>query len=386
MPSSPAIVVKLRPAGPWRLGTGARDHSGALGHSDLVYSAVTSAFSTLGWQEEWLKDTALSPAPAVRFTSLYPFLGRTLFAVPPRTHWPPQGTARVRWKSARFVPLALIEELLNDKHPREDRWEVDGLSGCLIPAGSNSPFRGATRTTAPVDRLTGASREAYSIACLEFAGNAGLWTAAVFREESARLAWADRLKSAFRLLADSGIGGRRSLGFGRAENVEFQEGPLGRLLQPGRPELAVPSGEETAWWLLSVCSPAEEDRIDWSRGQYALAVREGRVESPAGWGAAKRSVRVVEEGSVLVSAAQPVGAAPDVAPPGFAHPVFRFAFPVSLPVPWRTALPQPLVAPAPPPPPPAPEPEPEPAPAAPEPEPVVEPAPEPEPLPEEKSE
>jgi hypothetical protein len=43
---------------------------------------------------------------------------------------------------------------------------------------------------------------------------------------------------------------------------------------------------------------------------------------------------MVEEGCVLAAATEPVGAAVDVAPDGFAHPVYRsgFALPVRLPV------------------------------------------------------
>ena len=43
---------------------------------------------------------------------------------------------------------------------------------------------------------------------------------------------------------------------------------------------------------------------------------------------------MVEEGCVLAAASEPVGAAVDVAPDGFSHPVYRsgFALPVGLPV------------------------------------------------------
>jgi hypothetical protein len=41
----------------------------------------------------------------------------------------------------------------------------------------------------------------------------------------------------------------------------------------------------------------------------------------------------VAEGSVLHSAGTLRGAAPDVAPEGFAHPVFRAGFALSIPLP-----------------------------------------------------
>jgi hypothetical protein len=42
---------------------------------------------------------------------------------------------------------------------------------------------------------------------------------------------------------------------------------------------------------------------------------------------------MVSEGSVVYAAAPPRGSAADVAPEGFAHPVFRAGFAVSIPLP-----------------------------------------------------
>jgi len=46
----------------------------------------------------------------------------------------------------------------------------------------------------------------------------------------------------------------------------------------------------------------------------------------------------VAEGSVLVSSVQPRGAAANVAPDGFAHPVYRAGFALSLPVPMKVPV------------------------------------------------
>jgi hypothetical protein len=59
------------------------------------------------------------------------------------------------------------------------------------------------------------------------------------------------------------------------------------------------------------------------------------VESAAGWGALKPSLRMVREGSVLLAADAPRGCAPDIAPEGSAHPVYRSGFAVTIPIPWR---------------------------------------------------
>jgi hypothetical protein len=44
---------------------------------------------------------------------------------------------------------------------------------------------------------------------------------------------------------------------------------------------------------------------------------------------------MVAEGSVLVSQAPLRGAARDVAPQDFAHPVYRAGFALAIPIPWK---------------------------------------------------
>ncbi len=449
---NPALLVKLRASSPWRIGpdSGARNRVESIFHSDALYSAVTQAMSRLGFLDLWLGATARSAEPAVCFSSCFPLSGDTLFVTPPRTVWPPGAASlasgRVRWKSARFVPLEIVHHILAGKTLNEDRWILDGASGCLIDAGKQGPFRSSLRWSAAIDRLTGAA-ERHASACLEFRPGAGLWTLASFVSPAARDVWQPRVEAAFRWLADSGFGGERSRGWGRAESPEFTAGELPSLLMPmapaqsasgpdvvipplqeppqeqppvqeptPEPELpqpdpepvpepgpdapvpepepipasaeAAPAEEPTVTttpapvsadaelrapnaglpleaapavspepqpptpdpivlpppsepvadrpaphWLLSLFSPAPNDTVDWTRGNYQLINRGGRIESSAGAGALKKQLRMIAEGSVLYSASMLRGAAPDVAPEGFAHPVFRAGFAVAVPLP-----------------------------------------------------
>ena len=96
------LIVKLRPAGPWRSGpdSGARNRVDPMYHSDSLYAAVTAAISTLGMRDAWLDATARNPSgSAVRFSSCFPFLGDLAFIVPPRSVWPPAGTNRCNSES-----------------------------------------------------------------------------------------------------------------------------------------------------------------------------------------------------------------------------------------------------------------------------------------------
>ncbi|MGA9624382.1 MAG: hypothetical protein WBQ65_07925, partial [Bryobacteraceae bacterium] len=154
---NPGLVVKLRPAGPWRIGTdsGARNRVDVIYHSDSLYSAVASAMARLGSLDEWLDATARNGAPAASFSSCFPFFDEIDFVVPPRTIWPPTSpalmSARVRWKSARFVPLDVVRAMLAGQALDGNQWSLDGASECLVPAGSPGPFRTGVRWSAAVD-------------------------------------------------------------------------------------------------------------------------------------------------------------------------------------------------------------------------------------------
>jgi CRISPR type III-A-associated RAMP protein Csm4 len=334
---NPGFIVRLRPAGPWRIGpaSGARNVVDHIYHSDSLYSAITSAIAQLDSLEEWIAATASAEGePAVRFSSLFPYQREMLFVPPPRNAWPPAGTGKVRWQGARFIPAGLVARLLADNHLDEDRWAVDGATGCLLNAdrGQPGPFRTSVRTVAAVDRITGEAIP-HSTACLEFSSDAGLWCAVAFSGDAARRRWSTPVKGAFRLLADSGFGGERSRGWGRAEAPSINEGRLPGLILEMKPS----EGEERGWWMLSLFSPSEHDRVDWTRGNYAVVARSGRVESRAGWGVPKRTSRVVTEGSVVISPAPPRGAAVDAAPEGFPHPVYRYGFALAISIPLKGA-------------------------------------------------
>jgi CRISPR type III-A-associated RAMP protein Csm4 len=445
---NPGLVVKLRPAGPWRIGTdsGARNRVDTVYHSDSLYSAVASAMARLGSLDEWLAATARNGAPAVSFSSCFPFLDEIGFVIPPRTIWPPTSpalmSARVRWKSARFVPLSMVRAMLSGQALDGNQWSLDGASECLVPAGSPGPFRTGVRWSAAVDRLTGAA-ERHSTACIEFRPGAGLWTIVSFQDEAAHSRWLEPIKAAFRLLADTGFGGERSRGWGRSEPPEFTDGTLPDLVlgnggrgptggqgpgaggqgversaelslletpqepapeppvtesAPPEPEVPIaaepvagpappapdeppvaepaplepeapiaaepvpeplppapgpdpqeqqvprpapvqPPAPARAHWLLSLFTPAPDDSVDWRRGNYVVLARCGRVDSPAGSGELKKELQMVAEGSVLCAAAPPRGSAADVAPDGFAHPVFRAGFALSIPLPGASPAP-----------------------------------------------
>jgi hypothetical protein len=110
--------------------------------------------------------------------------------------------------------------------------------------------------------------------------------------------------------------------------------PAAPLTEPSAPAAApAPDDSRRPHWLLSLFTPAPADSVDWGKGDYTVLVRGGRVESSAGSGELKKQLQMVAEGSVIQAGSLLHGAATDVGPDGFAHPVFRAGFAVSIPLP-----------------------------------------------------
>jgi CRISPR type III-A-associated RAMP protein Csm4 len=349
----PAVLIRLRPAGPWRYGPGdgGHDRVDTQYRSDRLYSAVTLAMKQLGWMDEWLEATVKSPVPPVAFTSLFPFQGPTLFVTPPATLWPPSASllttpnpvflSKIRWSVAKFVPTSLVETILLGQNVLADQWLPDPESACLLRRDrlSTTPFHTVLRTGAAVDRLSASAVSVHTSACVEFEPGAGLWTIARYRDEAAHSDWGERVEATFRLLADQGFGGKRSSGWGQTETPEFEAGSWPGLLLPrlaralARRNSRADSTDPSMYWLLSLFSPAEADKVDWSGGDYRTVVRGGFVDGAPAANSSKKQVRMIAEGSVLVAPEELVGTSVDVAPDAFSHPVYRSGMAVSLRLP-----------------------------------------------------
>jgi CRISPR type III-A-associated RAMP protein Csm4 len=337
----PAILIRLRPRGPWRYAAieGGNDRVDKLFRSDRLYSAVTGAMRQFGIVEEWFEATARAQTPKVVLSSLFPFQGETLFLTPPRTLWPPlPGSvatpspvffSKLRLDAAEFVPVSLLDDLLNGRPMLAEQWAPDPESRCLLRRDrpSVSPFRVVTRTRAAVDRLTQEIRRADLLACIEFEPSAGVWCVVRFVDSEAQGEWNQRVRAAFRLLGDSGFGAGRSIGWGQTNEPEIQEGIWPRLLLPraGR-VVSQANGNGTAhsYWLLSLYSPASGDANDWSSGSYGLISRGGR---------SRKTAHMLAEGSVVVASHDPIGTAVDIGSREHGHEVYRSGFALALRLP-----------------------------------------------------
>jgi CRISPR type III-A-associated RAMP protein Csm4 len=323
-----------------------------------LFSALTLAAKQLDLLEEWLDATARSASPAFAFSSLFPFQGDVLFVTPPATLWPPPAglvtspspvfLTKVRWQAANFVPLPLVETILSGQKVLADQWAPDPESACLLRRDrpSTTPFRTVLRTGAPVDRITRQSSAAYTFAGVEFEPGAGLWTVVRFADGAASGVWADRLKGMFRLLADTGLGGRRKAGWGQVQAVEFENGAWPAVLFPklarglakkengAQKENGGNAEGPLPYWLLSLFSPATDDAIDWSGGDYKL------VERRTGG----KQLRFVAEGSVVTATAAPVGKAIDITGGHSAQAMYRSGMTLAFELPAWPETPEPELA------------------------------------------
>jgi len=186
-----------------------------------------------------------------------------------------------------------------------------------------------------VDRASSASAY-YEVGRVTYAPGAGLALLARFDDETVRPTFEQLLD----LLAESGLGGRRSSGYGA---FSWQPGPELAL------ELGQPGGRAV---LLSRFLPRDEE-LDALRGagaSYQLVRVDGWVFSMGRPSQRRQRVMMVAEGAVLAMAADEVcGRVVDVRPiytegrphpqlgsgPGTEHPVYRSGLALALPIPAR---------------------------------------------------
>jgi CRISPR type III-A-associated RAMP protein Csm4 len=323
----PALLVQLQPITPWRCGAGRPGEPASLSPSDTLFGALCDAFRLLGWLPEWLQ----SGVPSTRFSSLFPVQNDVFYAPLPEPLRAYPGLRRVRLEAVRFASFGAIQDLATRKFD-EHRWVLDLASGCLQSAdraGSGGPFRTIHRQRASVDRYSRVAAPATSTTGIEFSQNAGAWGVFVFANPEAAAVWSPRLKAAFRLLADEGIGGWRNAGWGRSRRPRFKEGDLARLLAIAgwNPQPAPAPGR---WWVLGLFAPNEADTVAWEGGAYSTLFRNGWPAPDAG---RKPELRFVREGSVLESPAEPAGRVSLSVVDGLDHPVTRYG--AGLALPWQ---------------------------------------------------
>ncbi|RLC91542.1 MAG: type III-A CRISPR-associated RAMP protein Csm4 [Chloroflexi bacterium] len=174
-----------------------------------------------------------------------------------------------------------------------------------------------------VDRVSSSS-SVYQAGQVRFAPGAGLYLLVVWRDDG----WRDRFWELLQVLGDAGVGGERSSGYG--------------LFTPLKPQpVALPDADGTGRWVtLSSCWPLPgQEGILGPGTAYRLENRRGWMDSPEGRNLRRKSVHMLEPGSVLrtLPGQTTYGGLADVKPDIFtAHPVWRYG--LALPVGYGQAM------------------------------------------------
>jgi CRISPR-associated protein Csm4 len=338
--------------------------------SDSLFAALMATLVEAGENPDDLAgqfpryaEVATGDSPPFLLTSAFPYAGQVRFyRPPPLAYWPISETVREErlkeLKRIQFVSEVIFEKMvagdaLDAWLPPEreaqqtdqglymqgqalwlSRQEVKALPDAMWKAGKvERPFEAFRLLRlwqihqvprVSVDRIRNASN-IFHTGRLTFSPGCGLWFGVDWRDDG----WRGRVTEALSLLADSGLGAERAVGYGhftweaQAEPRRWR-GPQGGDLfitlsryHPGQGELPeVLAAEQTAYELVSVG---------------------GWLASPEDSAQRRRRLWMVAEGSVLRAAGGgPWGDLVDVRPVyksrTFPHPIWRYglACPVAL--------------------------------------------------------
>ena len=251
MPSG--LLIRLRPVGPWRIGpdSGDRDRVDRIYHSDSLYSAVTSAMARLGMLDDWLDATARASGTGGAVQLVFPLPGR----------YAAGGAAAKSVASAAVFQGSLERRAVCAAQRR--RIARGGQGDSPKTAGSSTvPANACSRSARRPRRVRSASRYGRARRSIAKArpfrrirrpasssrpaADCGAWCSFLTMLRGNNGPRRSRPRSG--CSADSGFGGKRSQGWGRAEMPEITRRRWSKFtLNTGRSSgllaaLAVPPG------------------------------------------------------------------------------------------------------------------------------------------------
>ncbi|MBC7343916.1 MAG: type III-A CRISPR-associated RAMP protein Csm4 [Clostridia bacterium] len=301
--------------------------------SDTLYSALFASWVRLGgdpkpWEEAFprrLGNEVIPADPPFLLTSAFPRFQNTLFFPKPRVARRDQATAK-DWKKTRFVDKGIFQKLA--KGCPSDKLQFNPIllqQWLLLTEDPKIPAIAGQEEEIPrvtLDRETQASN-LFSISCVRFGKGWGLWFAVAWRDPERPCAgrtFREAFDLALRELANQGIGGDRTVGYGSFSytllGTEEWPDPL-----PGRPALLLsryhPRPDELPWVIRDSPGYEVEEIGGWS------ITAEGHFR--------RRHVRMLAPGSILIPKdASVLGDLVDVAPLDLqgrrltSHPVWRY--------------------------------------------------------------
>lgn len=316
-------VVSIRLRGSIHLGEGENglETSSALPHSDTLFSAFCHGFRLLYGKSELdqLLNTFMTDSPPFRISSAFPqWEGTFYFPVPLNQLVREKEFKKIGWIEQKGWEKLLAGAQLGD---------MVGQFKCLPPVDQEKqkeikqkpslPWRTQGVPRIGLNRLTNHPDERYfHFAQVHFDSEASFFFLVHLQDESVRV----KFQATWRLLADEGLGGDRSVGKGLFETPQFDT-----LI------LNVPD-RANARTVLSLFYPAEGERGVLQDGWYEFIERKGYIFSADIQSLRRQGVRFFREGSVFGSNKTLVGTLVDVTPQTFTpHKIYRCGVALSVP-------------------------------------------------------
>lgn len=339
-------IFVLNPDSPFHIGSQGVDMEATsdMLHSDTLFSALCHAYLQMGKevpQQEWpLHLSSVFPVIADRSieyshrsisrgdfqTGLY-LVPRPFLDLEP---WLPvegkPSASRKSWKNIRWISLSILEMLRKGQLLQNPAVAHEGE--ILLTAAEKERYfpyqaplwKSGLEGIVPrvkIDRLHNLS-QLYHVGRTHFAPRVGLYFMVDGPEDEIR-----KILPALEILADSGIGGERTYGYGLFNYL-------------GEHTLTFEETEGSRFLLLSLFHPANADEVKSALSYpalYQLSERRGFMDSPQGRNFRRQNVLMVTEGSLL--SGEPQGNIPDVRPERtktlITHPVFRYGRAFTLP-------------------------------------------------------
>ncbi len=328
--------------------------STVTGASDTLFGALCQGLlAVVGlddptWGLRRLLTLCRDGDPPFLLSSLFPYAGPVRLLPRPLGPLPPAAQRATgggkAWNKAPYLswgcfaqvfgtsnntpPAELFHEenLLQERQAWVTPQERVALSPFTDLEDPDAPIRLWTHSDSPrvtVDRQTSRST-VYQAGWVAFPAGAGLYSIIVWRDP----AWQPILRAVLDTLADEGIGGERSAGYGQfTGHIETV------------PDSAWPgyTGTDAAMLTLSLVHPTQDEAKQLAQGWYSLTTRRGWVGTPGAMGVRRADVVMLTEGTVLsVPSGVLFGGMVDVTPATWPEHVPRLSEPL---VRWGYALP-----------------------------------------------
>ncbi len=309
-------IYKLRFRAPVHLGevgVGVEKVAGKLIHSDTLWAAITHA-----WARLFGTDPPTTNAPPFRLSSAFPFRNTELYFPMPtgfqnmiNMEFDPALSKRL--KKVQFLGLPMLEhiingELLTEQHVERIIKDSEHLKLNIKEELEPHVVLGRTNMASQI----------YYVGSTWFSSthsDVGLYFMVKFSDESLK----SRFDAIMNFLADEGIGGRRTYGFGKFEPPESEE-----LI------LHVPD-EPDRFMTVSRIIPEPELLSHLDQSKYRLYRLKGWAMGMGGQ-ALRKTVWMIEEGAIFPI--EPRGKIVDLTPSDWKapHRIYRHGLALSLPM------------------------------------------------------